>query len=98
MQIVIELSDETYKAIKEENGIYTMDYELCTRMTGKVVGAIQAGTILPKGHGELKESSRIKSEVFNACTDKYFMPIKSLDCDTITEIINNILTIIEADT
>lgn len=53
MQIVIELSDETYKDIKEENGIYGIDYGLATRITGKVVGAIQSGTPLQKGHGRL---------------------------------------------
>ncbi len=48
MQVVIELSDETYKDIKEENGIYGINYGLSVRITGKVVGAIQSGTPLPK--------------------------------------------------
>ena len=48
MQIVINLSDKTYKDIKEENGIYSTDYGLSTRITGKVVGAIQSGTPLPE--------------------------------------------------
>ena len=53
MQIVIELSDETYKDIKEENSIYGINNGLSARMTGKVVGAIQNGKPLPKGHGRL---------------------------------------------
>ena len=51
MQIVIELSDETYKAIKEENGIYGINNGLSARITGKVVGAIQNGTQLSKEQG-----------------------------------------------
>ena len=44
MKIVIELSDETYKDIKEENSIYGINNGLSARITGKVVGAIQNGT------------------------------------------------------
>jgi len=53
MQIIIELSDETYKDIKEENSIYGINNGLSARMTGKVVGAIQNGVPLPKGHGDV---------------------------------------------
>ena len=60
MQIVIELSDETYKAIKEENGIYGINNGLSARITGKVVGAIQSGVPLPKGHGQLKDFDKIE--------------------------------------
>lgn len=49
MKVVIELSDETYKDIKEENSIYGINNGLSARITGKVVGAIQNGTPLPKG-------------------------------------------------
>lgn len=49
MQIVINLSDKTYKDIKKENGIYGTDYGLSTSITGKVVGAIQSGTPLFEG-------------------------------------------------
>lgn len=58
MKIVIELSDETYKDIKEENGIYGINNGLSARITGKVVGAIQSGTPLPKGHGRLIDADR----------------------------------------
>ena len=58
MQIVIELSDETYKDIKEENGIYGINNGLSARMTGKVVGAIQNGKPLSKGHGDLIDVDR----------------------------------------
>lgn len=44
MKIVIELSDENYKDIKEENSIYGINNGLSARITGKVVGAIQNGT------------------------------------------------------
>lgn len=60
MHIVIELSDETYKDIKEENGIYGINNGLTSRITGKVVGAIQNGTPLPKGHGRLIDADDIR--------------------------------------
>lgn len=58
MKIVIELSDETYKDIKEENSIYGINNGLSARITGKVVGAIQNGKPLPKGHGDLIDINR----------------------------------------
>lgn len=61
MKIVIELSDETYKDIKEENGIYGINNGLSARITGKVVGAIQSGTPLPKGHGLMDADEFINS-------------------------------------
>ena len=70
MQIVIELSDDTYKDIKEENGIYGINNGLSARITGKVVGAIQSGTPLPKGHGRLIDESKIT---------KCYMPVNRLD-------------------
>lgn len=59
MKIVIELSDKTYKDIKEENGIYGINNGLSARITGKVVGAIQNGTLLPKGCGDLIDRDEI---------------------------------------
>lgn len=49
-KIVISLSKETYKDIKEERGIYSLDGGLIPRITGKIVGAIQSGTPLPEKH------------------------------------------------
>ena len=66
MQIVIKLSDETYKDIKEENGIYGTDYGLSTRITGKVVGAIQSGTEFAdrcKECGREKVLYKIRAEI-----------------------------------
>ncbi len=59
MKIVIELSDETYRNIKEENGIYGVNNGLSARITGKVVGAIQNGTPFPKKHGRLVDADKI---------------------------------------
>lgn len=59
MKIVIELSDEIYKDIKEENGIYGINNGLSARITGKVVGAIQSGTLLPKRHGRIVDENKI---------------------------------------
>ena len=65
MQIVIELSDEIYKNIKEENSIYGINNGLSARITGKVVGAIQNGTPLPKGHGRLIDADALNRKDVN---------------------------------
>jgi hypothetical protein len=59
MRIVVELSDETYKDIKEENGIYGVNGGLSARVTGKVVGAIQSGTPLLGWLEQLQEIQKI---------------------------------------
>ena len=59
MRIVVELSDETYKDIKEENGIYGVNGGLSPRVTGKVVGAIQSGTPLLGWLEQLQEIQKI---------------------------------------
>lgn len=36
----------------------------------------------------LEKLEQIKADIFNACSDKYHMPVYKLDCDEIFEIIN----------
>ena len=93
MKIVIELSDETYKDIKEENGIYGINDGLCARITGKVVGAIQSGTPLPEGHGRIGDVDQM--EYLKALHDAKFGKIKF--SEAINKIKNSIPTIVEAD-
>ena len=95
MQIVIELSDETYKDIKEENGIYGINNGLNARITGKVVGAIQSGTPLSKGHGRLIDADAyidkheecgwlddIAVNEFNTITPTIIEADKTRDCNS----------------
>ena len=70
MQIVIKLSDEIYKDIKEENGIYGINNGLNARITGKVVGAIQNGTPLPE-YGNLKNELDLDLFAPNLGTEEY---------------------------
>ena len=63
MQVVIEIDDKTYKDIKEENSIYGINNGLSVRITGKVVGAIQNGEPLPKGHGRLIDTDDINQVI-----------------------------------
>ena len=61
------MSDETYKDIKEENSIYGINNGLSARITDKVVGAIQNGTPLPKGHGRLIDLDALCDEHLSGC-------------------------------
>lgn len=92
MQIVIELSDETYKDIKEENGIYGINNGLSARITGKVVGAIQSGVPLPKGHGRLIDADELAEcmEIMNTISSESKYAVRMDD-------IRSADTIIEAD-
>lgn len=107
MQIVIELSDETYKDIKEENSIYGINNGLSARITGKVVGAIQNGTPLPKGYKRLIDADKVKKDII----DWFMYTVNSKhnsipkDCDElikyitgwVTYAIDKTPTIIEVD-
>lgn len=46
----------------------------------------------------LIDAERLSAEIFKASMDEHFMPMKLLDCDTITEIIGNAPTIEEHKT
>ena len=46
----------------------------------------------------LIDAERLKADVFKASMDEHFMPMKLLDCDTVTEMIDTALTIEERKT
>ena len=46
----------------------------------------------------LIDAERLSAEIFKASMDEHFMPMKLLDCDTVTEIIGNAPTIEERKT
>lgn len=46
----------------------------------------------------LIDAERLRAEIFKASMDEHFMPMKLLDCDTVTEIIDNAPTIEERKT
>lgn len=41
------------------------------------------------------DADRLKAEIFKACMDSHFIPTKSLDCDDVTELIDNAPTVEE---
>ena len=84
MQIIINIPTEHYNEIVYE------DIE-------KLRECVRNGVPIPKGHGRLGDLDRLQAKIFNACIDKYFMPVKSLTCDDVTDIIDDVPTIIEAD-
>lgn len=101
MQIVIELPDETYKDIKEENSIYGINNGLSARITGKVVGAIQNGTPLPKGHGRLIDADDLRLDIIGHKYSNNFCEEHNIDWSINLGMLNILLadapTIIEAD-
>lgn len=56
MQIVIDIDEDTFKRIKSNHAFYVDLYEgIC---------AIQDGTPLPKGHGDLIDCRELKKEIY----------------------------------
>jgi len=88
MKIVIDIPDTQYEYLAK---IATVGEE----PLGYFERVIMRDTPLPKRHGRLGDLDRVKAMVFNASMDEYFMPIKLLTCDDITDIISYIPTIIE---
>jgi len=89
MQIVINISEESYKNIKEQ--VDKRDYP-----DMQIGRAIADGTPLPKGHGRLKDADAMIKRITNLtkCSNGYS---KVYDETMIINIISNELTIIEAD-
>lgn len=56
MQIVIEISEDDYKEVKEDTYSGTL-------FENRVFSAIVNGTPLPKGHGRLIDGSKLKVEL-----------------------------------
>ena len=78
MQIVIDIDENLYRQLTVKREYYLEDGEdLC--------GAVQNGTPLPKGHGDLIDKSAYRKEFLNS---RDFEPMKILDFQPI---------IIEAD-
>ena len=98
MQIVIELSDETYKDIKEENGIYGINNGLSARITGKVVGAIQSGTPFPKGHGKIVDIGKIDNDRIEKDNPVIYLTVNGEYIEAVSlDYLNGLPAIIEAD-
>ena len=83
MQIVIDISEETY------NEVCWRGLSLCPRGNEELVNAIKKGTPLPKGHGRLIDADALRCE--NADFDTYN------DYCTMFDEIDIAPTIIEAD-
>lgn len=67
----------------------TKDYEVLNELTSKTQELHRA--IFDKGYeqGKADVLDKIRAEIFNACSDKYHMPVYTLSCDEIFEIIDN---------
>lgn len=75
MQIVIEIPEEVYKACIPYKD--TPIISSLANYNSEMTYAIANGTILPKGHGRLKDIDEI---YWYWCTTEYDCPYKSRDC------------------
>ena len=88
MEIVIKISEDTYKDIIKNGFIYDEDNEVVTH-------AIKNGTPLPEGHEDLIDRDELKSKIMYAEDKAYETWDELYDC--VLEDIENAPTIIEAD-
>lgn len=58
MELVIKLDDETYKEVMDRTEFDTLSLGI------KLIEAVQNGTVLPKGHGDLIDRRELKKEVY----------------------------------
>lgn len=86
MQIVIDISEDNYKLI--QNGNY------CGILSHEIYNAIKNGTLLPKGHGDLKDADVMINKL---CTNEASELFGSITCAEIMDFINDEKTIIKAD-
>lgn len=88
VEVVIKIPKQVYEHINVWKDIVYDDY------IAMVTNAILNGTVLPKGHGALKDAHHIKEELAYLVYKNYHnKPM----CDKLESIVDNALTIIEAD-
>lgn len=90
MQIVIDTSCEDYKEILLDDSESGTDFE------NRIFKAIQNGTPLPKGHGRLIDADEYKEHLYACETNG--RPLHIMELDERLTTIDNVPTIIEADT
>lgn len=92
MQIVIDISDIDYSDIKE----YGTILDECRDDIAK---AIINGKPLPKGHGKLKDISKIDEDRIDDNNPIIYLTINGEDIEAVSlRYLDNLPTIIEADT
>lgn len=89
MQVLIKIPDEEYKKISNSNPSYADDFNLYY--------AIKNGTVLPKGHGRLKDVDAFLSKV--KADREHSAYVRSWTADNVLDVLSNSYapTIIEAD-
>ena len=97
MKLVIEMPTEQYKRIVKAPEI---DFNEAVEDRNILVKAIQNGTPLPEGHGKLVDVNSIPEEDRNITVKSLLYPgtIAYAGAINLGEYVNNLPTIIEADT
>lgn len=90
MQIVIDIPEYVYDTIVASDG-YIQDCD-----NEKVGMAVKDGTPLPKGHGRLIDADEYKEHLYACETNG--RPLHIMELDERLTTIDNVPTIIEADT
>lgn len=95
MQIVIEIDEYDKEWIHNA-------YDIPNEIKSKIVDAIENGTPIPMGHGDLVDVEKVKKAMFELCDNEerniYRNPWRdNPHIDAITDALENMPAIIEAD-
>lgn len=89
-EIVIKIRDDIYKGIMDKHPIPN-DIEIYTQR-GELVNAVRKGRLLPKGHGELRDTTTIVDKLTD--TDVY---LTDKDWNEIGKALRSAEVLVEAD-
>ena len=92
IELLIKISEDTYKDIIENGFIYDEDNE-------EVTDVIKNGTILPKGHGRIVDVGKIDEDRIDHDNPIIYLTINGEYIEAVSlDYLNSLQTIIEADT
>jgi hypothetical protein len=83
MQIVINVDNELYEYFSKRRTMHDVGY---FSHVGELIKALRDGSLLPKGHGRLIDAKEVYKKFYCRCL-----------AGAATEVLNETLTIIEAD-
>lgn len=105
MKIVIDIPNELYKGIEERDGSLETEY-----VCDELMKAVDNGTVLPKGHGELIDKEQLfniplggeytlkdATKYGNLCAEQQHFSYSTLMMYELADIIDDAPTVIEAD-
>ena len=96
IDLVIRIPEEVYKAYKRDSALCTLNADQKSIAKSYLINGLINGTVLPKGHGRLKDTDAICKDIISALgirDENYLLEAE----EAIYKRIKNAPTIIEAD-